>query len=154
MDRGVTRRAVLGAGLVGGAALVSGCRLFGGEGEPLVEEILKLHGRDADAVYGVDNSEPASAAGGGDRDFVPPKPWREDPPDRPGSLYRQQVAAASLVGRAVACRAAAWARRPSRRSWTRRASAARWRTSSGCAASRARSATTPRWSRSSRSSSA
>jgi hypothetical protein len=101
MDRGVTRRAVLGAGLLGGAALVSGCRLFGGEGEPVVEEILKLHGRDADAVYGVDNSEPASAAGRGDHDLVPPKPWREDPPERPGTIYRQQVAAASLVGRAV-----------------------------------------------------
>jgi len=102
MDRGVTRRTVLSAGLVGGAALASGCRLLGGGGgEPLVDEILQLHGRAADDVYGVDNSEPEGTAGRGDREYVTPKPWRADPPERPGSLYRQQVAAAALVSRAV-----------------------------------------------------
>jgi hypothetical protein len=100
--RGFSRREVLGAGLLGGAALASGCRLLGGgDGEPLVEEILQLHGRATDDVYGVDNAEPEGAAGRGDRDLVAPKPWREDPPERPGNLYRQQVAAAALVGRAV-----------------------------------------------------
>jgi hypothetical protein len=102
MERGVSRRTVLGAGLFGGVALASGCRLLGGGGgEPLVDEILQLHGRAVDDVYGVDNAEPEGAAGRGDRDFVAPKPWREDPPEQPGSLFRQQVAAAALVGRAV-----------------------------------------------------
>ncbi|HEY3351623.1 MAG TPA: hypothetical protein VGQ83_00110 [Polyangia bacterium] len=102
MRDGLSRRDLLGAGVLGGLALASGCRLLRrGHGPSVIDEILSWHGQRPEAVYGVDNGEGAPARAVPAEDAIAPKPWRDEPPEAPGAQYRAQLAAAKLGGQRV-----------------------------------------------------